>query len=93
MDRENIRPIAKHGGKKMRTKNRLNDAECAEYIGMSTSWLRRSRCEGNPVSPPFLKIGKSVRYDIADLDQWLRARRVDFGAAADAEAAHEMAAV
>ena len=46
----------------------LPDREAAIYIGMSESWLRQSRVTGNPDAPPFLKIGRSVRYLRSDLD-------------------------
>lgn len=56
----------------------LTEKEAAKYIGMSPSYLRRDRCEGKIKSrtpgPPFLKIGKAVRYLKKDLDNWLDAR-------------------
>ncbi|MCZ6862485.1 MAG: helix-turn-helix domain-containing protein [Alphaproteobacteria bacterium] len=58
----------------------FKDAEVAHYIGMSESWLRQSRMRGNPKAPPYIKIGKSVRYLKADLDDWLdRLRHVESG--------------
>ncbi len=58
------------------------DAEAAHYLGMSESWLRQSRMRGNPEAPPYIKIGKSVRYLKADLDDWLdRLRHVEPGVA------------
>lgn len=53
----------------------LTDPETARYIGMSESWLRQSRMTGNPDAPPFLKIGRSVRYLRGDLDIWLEGHR------------------
>jgi hypothetical protein len=42
---------------------------------MSRSYLRQARMEGNrdnrTPAPPFIKIGRSVRYVIEDLDYWL----------------------
>ncbi|MGJ8694528.1 MAG: helix-turn-helix transcriptional regulator [Thalassotalea sp.] len=56
-------------------KRALTEQETAEYIGMSRSFLRQSRMEGNrdnrAPAPPFIKIGRSVRYLIEDLDNWL----------------------
>lgn len=56
-------------------KRALTEVETAEYIGMSRSFLRQSRMEGNrenrTPAPPFIKIGRSVRYLIEDLDNWL----------------------
>jgi predicted DNA-binding transcriptional regulator AlpA len=53
----------------------LSEIETAEYIGMSRSFLRQSRMEGNrdnrTPAPPFIKIGRSVRYLKDDLDLWL----------------------
>ena len=53
----------------------LVDAEAARYIGMSESWLRQARVNKNPVAPPYLKIGRSIRYLRDDLDAWLESRR------------------
>ena len=53
----------------------LKEADAARYIGMSISWLRQSRVTGNQDAPPFVKIGRSVRYLREDLDAWLEQRR------------------
>lgn len=69
-------------------KNQINprtlyDGEAAQYIRMSESWLRQSRVSGNPDAPPFVKIGRAVRYLRDDLDRWLEKKRrtstVDLG--------------
>ncbi len=56
-------------------KRALNEIETAEYIGMSRSYLRKSRMDGEIINrthaPRFIKIGRSVRYLIEDLDNWL----------------------
>ena len=56
-------------------KRALSETETAEYIGMSRSFLRQSRMEGSRTNrtpaPRFIKIGRSVRYIIEDLDNWL----------------------
>lgn len=56
----------------------LKDPEAAEYLGVSESYLRQSRCRNTTVTdaPPFVKFGKTVRYVVADLDAWLAAHRV-----------------
>ena len=58
-------------------KRALTEQETAQYIGMSRSFLRQSRMEGNrdnrTPAPPFIKIGRAVRYIIEDLDNWLNA--------------------
>lgn len=53
----------------------LNERDASLYIGMSRSWLAQGRMRGHPEIPPYLKIGRSVRYLRADLDQWLKSRR------------------
>jgi len=56
-------------------KRALRDPEAAEYIGMSRSFLRQSRMDGvrqnRTPGPPFIKIGRAVRYLKEDLDAWL----------------------
>lgn len=56
-------------------KNVLTEAEAADYIGMSRSWLRKARMYANPDAVPYIKAGRAVRYLKADLDDWLTARR------------------
>lgn len=53
----------------------LSEKEAAHYIGMSLSYLRQDRCYGatgqRAPGPDFIKIGRTVRYHVNDLDQWL----------------------
>lgn len=53
----------------------LSEIETSQYIGMSRSFLRQARMEGHrdcrTSAPPFIKIGRSVRYLREDLDAWL----------------------
>ena len=53
----------------------LTEIEASQYIGMSRSFLAQSRMDGNrdnrTPAPPFIKIGRSVRYLREDLDRWL----------------------
>lgn len=55
------------------------EQETSTYIGMSRSFLRQSRMEGHrqnrTEAPPFIKIGRVVRYFKEDLDQWLDSHR------------------
>jgi hypothetical protein len=56
----------------------LKEGPAAEYIGMSVSYLRLSRMRGATKctdAPPFVRIGKAVRYLPRDLDAWLESRR------------------
>jgi predicted DNA-binding transcriptional regulator AlpA len=58
-------------------KRALTEIETADYIGMSRSFLRQARMEANQFkanqtsAPPFIKIGRAVRYLREDLDAWL----------------------
>ncbi len=58
----------------------LTEKEAARYITMSTSYLRKARIDGDlqhrTPGPPFVKIGRAVRYLKADLDGWLAEHRV-----------------
>ncbi|CZF83982.1 Helix-turn-helix domain protein [Grimontia celer] len=60
-------------------KRAYTEQETSAYIGMSRSFLRQSRMEGHrqnrTEAPPFIKIGRAVRYLKEDLDQWLDSHR------------------
>jgi len=68
----NLDPVGTH---KNNIKRALTDKQASIYIGMGVSWLRHGRVEGTRFDriphPPFIKIGRSVRYLIEDLDLWL----------------------
>ncbi len=57
------------------TPRALTEHEAASYIGMSRSYLAQARMDGHrenrTPAPPFIKIGRSVRYLKEDLDHWL----------------------
>jgi predicted DNA-binding transcriptional regulator AlpA len=59
----------------------LTDAEAAAFLGVSASFLRKSRMTGarkdKTPPPPFVRIGRLVRYRPEDLNKWLEARRVE----------------
>lgn len=52
-----------------------DEAGAAEFCGVARSTLRnwRSLRQG----PPFLRLGRRIRYRLADLDRWLAQHRVD----------------
>ncbi len=56
------------------------EAEAAEYIAMSRSFLRQDRMngprKGRTHAPPYIKVGRAVRYLLEDLDAWLLSHRV-----------------
>ena len=48
----------------------LTEAEAAEYLRVSRSYLRKARCYGG--GPRYVRIGKrAIRYRIEDLDAWI----------------------
>lgn len=47
-------------------------SETAKLLGVSLSWLAKSRMRGD--GPRYRKIGRSVRYVLADLHEYLKAR-------------------
>ena len=53
----------------------LTELQAAHYLSMSRSFLRQGRMNGDrenrTPTPPYLKIGRSVRYLKEDLDTWL----------------------
>jgi predicted DNA-binding transcriptional regulator AlpA len=52
----------------------LTERDAATYIGMSPSWLRHARLRRDEDAPPHVRIGRAVRYRIADLDSYLEIR-------------------
>jgi len=44
--------------------------ETATFLGVSNSWLSKSRMRGD--GPPFVKVGRSVRYPEGTLLQWMK---------------------
>jgi hypothetical protein len=65
----------------MSNSNLLPEGAAAVYINMSVAFLRSGRLHGivggRTPPPPYLKLGRTVRYDTRDLDAWLAERRVD----------------
>ncbi len=61
----------------------IDEKEAARRIGLSVSFLRQSRIDGDLANrtpgPPFLKMGKAVRYLVSDLDSWLLSHRREPG--------------
>lgn len=57
----------------MTTRARLTPPEAAEYLGISASTLAKLRVYGG--GPAFLKLGRKVLYERADLDSWLAERK------------------
>ena len=53
----------------------LTERAAADYTGLSVRTMQKRRFERQ--DPPYLKIGRSVRYKLEDLDAFLAAHRVD----------------
>ena len=51
----------------------LTPKEAAKLLKVSVSWLAKARMRSD--GPPYIKIGKSVRYSEAALLQWLRSHQ------------------
>ncbi|GAA1412094.1 hypothetical protein AUR04nite_00010 [Glutamicibacter uratoxydans] len=50
----------------------LTRKQVAEMLGVSVRWLEENRADG----PPYYQLGdRTVRYDEADVLNWLRQRR------------------
>ncbi len=54
----------------------LSADDAAKYLGVSVYFLRESR-RGltKTAAPKFIRFGRSVRYDLRDLDAWIEAHR------------------
>ena len=67
------------GKKSMQSQRTLSHNDAAEYLGVSVSFLRQARCYGDRVGrtpgPPYVKLGRTVRYLITDLDRYLETHR------------------
>jgi len=50
----------------------LTPAETATSLGVSLSWLAKARLRGD--GPAYIKIGRTVRYSMSAIRDYLRAR-------------------
>ena len=48
----------------------LTPKEAAEFLKVSLSWLAKARMRGD--GPPFIRIGRSIRYPGDDLIRWTK---------------------
>ncbi len=59
----------------------VDERTAAQRLGVSVAFLRADRYRGHvggrTPGPPWYQVGRAIRYDIADLNQWLATRRVD----------------
>lgn len=52
------------------TNRGLKDKEAASYLGLSRSFLQKTRCTGQG-GPKFIRVGRAIVYLREDLDAWL----------------------
>ena len=51
----------------------LTPKEAAKLLKCSLSWLAKARMRGD--GPPYVKLGRSIRYTEAALLQWMKSRQ------------------
>jgi predicted DNA-binding transcriptional regulator AlpA len=51
----------------------LTAKEAAKTLKVSLSWLAKARMRGD--GPPYIKLGRSIRYTEAALIQWMKSRQ------------------
>jgi predicted DNA-binding transcriptional regulator AlpA len=51
----------------------LTPKEAATRLKVSLSWLAKARMRGD--GPPYIRIGRSIRYTEAALIQWMKSRQ------------------
>jgi predicted DNA-binding transcriptional regulator AlpA len=51
----------------------LTPKETAKLIRFSLSWLAKARMRGD--GPPYIKLGRSIRYTEAAVLQWMKSRQ------------------
>ena len=65
----------------------MRDRDAAGYVSKSTSWIRSLRAadlkakrEGRqPAGPAWRAMGKSIVYEVAELDRWIDANSIERG--------------
>jgi len=53
--------------------NLLTPKEAAKLLKVSLSWFAKARMRGD--GPPYIRIGRSIRYSEAALVQWMKSRQ------------------
>ncbi len=51
----------------------MTPKEAAHFLRVSLSWLAKARMRGD--GPPYIKVGRSIRYAEAALMQWMKSRQ------------------
>jgi hypothetical protein len=61
-----VRPDNSASSEQITQRAKLSVCDAAAYLNMSKSWLDKRRLDGN--GPRYLKIGRRICYDLADLE-------------------------
>jgi hypothetical protein len=51
----------------------LTPLEAAKLLKLSLSWLAKARMRG--LGPPYMKVGRSIRYSESGLLQWMKSQQ------------------
>jgi predicted DNA-binding transcriptional regulator AlpA len=65
-----IIPTSKIGGG---LQGLLTPREATQRLRISTSWLAKARMRGE--GPPYVKVGRNIRYTQAGITQWIKSRQ------------------
>ena len=57
-------------GESPRVERLLTAKEAANFLRLSSSWLAKARMRGD--GPPYVKLGRSIRYREGVLVQWMK---------------------
>jgi hypothetical protein len=66
----------------------VDEQGASEITGIPTATLQTKRVRGS--GPPFVKIGRSVRYEVDDLVEWMRRLRATSTADVDQQKARAL---
>lgn len=60
----------------MKPTSLLTEKDAAQFLNVSRVTLARSRCYGKPEGPPYIRMGRTIRYAVDDLQRFVEDRRV-----------------
>ena len=53
----------------------LTERNAAAFLGVSMSWIQKSRHPDANATPPFIAFGRNIRYSKTDLEAWIKDHR------------------
>ena len=53
----------------------MDDYKAADKVGVAVQTMRNWRCKGR--GPAYLKLGRSIRYRLEDIEAYKRKKRID----------------